>query len=82
MANENISALLPRWVRTHETSSAFEQTMKAASELTVAKLKQLDDVDRPEDIPPKISVIIPTLNEEFHLLQALGSWGQGNNADQ
>jgi len=59
----------------------FEQTMKVASELTVAELKQLDDVDRPEDIPPKISVIIPTLNEEYHLLQAIGRARAGFNVE-
>ncbi|RKX40952.1 MAG: hypothetical protein DRP64_11920, partial [Verrucomicrobia bacterium] len=59
----------------------FEQTMKAASELTVAELKQLDDVDRPEDIPSKISVIIPTLNEELHLFQAIGRAREGFNVE-
>ncbi len=59
----------------------FEQTKKAASELTVAELRQLDDVDRPEDIPPKISVIIPTLNEECHLLQAIGRARVGFNVE-
>lgn len=59
----------------------FEQTMQAASELTVVKLKQLDDVDLPEDIPARISVIIPTLNEEDHLLQAIGRARAGFNVE-
>lgn len=59
----------------------FEQTMKAASALAVAKLKQLDDVDLPEDIPPRISVVIPTLNEEAHLLQTLGKANEGFNVE-
>jgi rSAM/selenodomain-associated transferase 2/rSAM/selenodomain-associated transferase 1 len=49
----------------------FEQTMKAASGLSVHRLPNLHDVDLPEDIPPRISVVIPTLNEEEYLSQTL-----------
>jgi rSAM/selenodomain-associated transferase 2 len=55
----------------------FEQTMKAASGLSVHQLPMLHDVDFPEDIPLRISVIIPTLNEEYHLLQNIGKARQG-----
>lgn len=50
----------------------LEQTLSAAEGLAVKTLGVLGDVDLPEDIPPRISVIIPTLNEEDHLLQAIG----------
>ena len=49
----------------------FERTLKAAAGLKVYQLPKLNDVDLPEDIPPRISVIIPTLNEEAHLFQTL-----------
>ncbi|MHC4779189.1 MAG: TIGR04283 family arsenosugar biosynthesis glycosyltransferase [Planctomycetota bacterium] len=67
-------------------SAVLEETLKAAERtgLQVRLLKELDDVDRPEDlhllpwkIPvrargiPKISVIIPTLNEEDALAGTL-----------
>ncbi|MDH3345890.1 MAG: TIGR04283 family arsenosugar biosynthesis glycosyltransferase, partial [Kiritimatiellaceae bacterium] len=49
----------------------FEQTMSAAAGLGVKTLEMLEDVDIPEDIPPRISVVIPTLNEEKYLFQAV-----------
>lgn len=55
----------------------FKQTISAAAGLSVKTLGMLGDVDRPEDIPPRISVIIPTLNEEDHLLLAIGKARQG-----
>lgn len=59
----------------------FEQTMKAASGLSVHRLPTLHDVDFPEDIPLKISVVIPTLNEEKHLLQTLEKIRAGFNVE-
>ncbi len=44
------------------TGRVLEQTLSAAPEKP-ALLEILDDVDLPDDIPAKISVIIPTLNE-------------------
>jgi len=55
----------------------FKQTVKAASGLMVHLLPRLHDVDLPEDIPPKISVIIPTLNEEENLPTALQKIREG-----
>ncbi len=55
----------------------FEQTMQAAAELTVHQLPMRHDVDLAEDIPPRISVIIPTLNEEAQLLQTLEKINEG-----
>lgn len=55
----------------------LEQTLSAASSLSVHQLRLLHDVDLPEDIPPRISVIIPTLNEEEHLSQTLGKVNEG-----
>jgi len=45
------------------TKSVFEQTLALAEPKTAALLEPLSDVDEPGDIPPLISVIIPTLNE-------------------
>jgi rSAM/selenodomain-associated transferase 2/rSAM/selenodomain-associated transferase 1 len=59
----------------------FEQTMEAAKELAVAQLPKLNDVDLPEDIPSKISVIIPTLNEEAHLFKTLENVRAGFNVE-
>ncbi len=62
-------------------SDVFEQTMKAAAGLSIHQLQMLHDVDLPEDIPPKISVVIPTLNEESHLVQTLERVGEGFNVE-
>lgn len=59
----------------------FNQTMKAAASLSVHQLQMLHDVDLPEDIPPRISVIIPTLNEERHLARALEQVKGGFNVE-
>lgn len=61
--------------------SVMKQTLAAASGLSVYLLPELDDVDRPEDIPPKISVIIPTLNEEAYLAEALECVRGGFNVE-
>jgi rSAM/selenodomain-associated transferase 2 len=53
------------------TNQVFDQTMNAASDLSVHLLPALDDVDLPEHIPQKISVIIPALNEEAHIAGSL-----------
>ncbi|RKX38064.1 MAG: hypothetical protein DRP64_16330 [Verrucomicrobia bacterium] len=63
------------------SETVLEETLAAASGLSIAKLKQLDDVDLPSDIPPRISVIIPTLNEEVHLAQTLGKVNEGFNVE-
>ncbi|QBG48727.1 DUF2064 domain-containing protein [Verrucomicrobia bacterium S94] len=55
----------------------FAQTMRAASGLSVYQLPKRNDVDRVEDIPPKISVIVPTLNEEAHLSPTLEKVREG-----
>ncbi len=59
----------------------FDQTMKATAGLSVALLPPLHDVDLPEDIPPRISVIIPTLNEEEHIAQTLEKVHEGFNVE-
>ncbi len=59
----------------------FEQTLNAASGLSVHQLPERSDVDLIEDIPPKISVIIPTLNEEAHLFQTLEKVRGGFNVE-
>ncbi|MEE9369691.1 MAG: TIGR04283 family arsenosugar biosynthesis glycosyltransferase [Pontiella sp.] len=59
----------------------FEQTMTAASALTVYQLPTLHDVDLAEDIPPRISVVIPTLNEEQHLARTLEKVKEGFNVE-
>lgn len=55
------------------TDRVFEQTVSrldaaqrnhAGSRSAYAMLPVLSDVDRPEDVPPVISVIVPALNEE------------------
>ena len=47
-----------------------QQTLAAASCRPVL-LTQLDDVDLPGDVPPKISVVIPTFNEEVHISKTI-----------
>lgn len=59
----------------------FQQTMNAASGLKVELLKLLHDVDVPEDLPPRISVIIPTLNEEDYLPDTLERVQEGFNIE-
>jgi rSAM/selenodomain-associated transferase 2/rSAM/selenodomain-associated transferase 1 len=45
------------------SDQVLKQTLAAASSLSVVQLKRLSDIDEPEDLPPRISVIIPTFNE-------------------
>jgi len=52
------------------TERVLEQTLLVAT-CDPVLLPELDDVDFPADIPPKISVIIPALNEADHLFQTL-----------
>ena len=47
----------------------------------MAVLPPLHDVDIPEDIPLRISVIIPTLNEDAHLGQTLERIKEGFNVE-
>lgn len=58
-------------------NQVFEQTMNAATGLSIDQLPVLHDVDLPEDIPPRISVIIPTLNEEEGIFQTLEKVNEG-----
>lgn len=58
------------------TKTVLAQTLAAASCKPVL-LPELDDIDLPADIPRKISVIIPTLNEEKTLFQTLEKVNEG-----
>lgn len=58
------------------TKNVLAQTL-AATSCKPTLLPELDDVDLPEDIPSKISVIIPTLNEEKTLFQTLEKVNEG-----
>jgi rSAM/selenodomain-associated transferase 2/rSAM/selenodomain-associated transferase 1 len=62
-------------------SQVLEQTMEAAANLSAQQLPMLNDVDLPCDIPPRISVIIPTLNEEQNLFRALEKVDEGFNIE-
>jgi rSAM/selenodomain-associated transferase 2 len=57
--------------------TVLEQTQSAAASNSIKLLKPLSDVDLLEDIPKKISVIIPALNEEQHLRQTLEKVNEG-----
>ncbi len=59
----------------------FQQTLRAAENVSVHRLPELHDVDLPEDIPPKISVVVPTRNEEAHLFQTLEKVRAGFNVE-
>jgi rSAM/selenodomain-associated transferase 2 len=59
----------------------FEQTLKAATGLQFKLLRQLRDVDAPNDIPPRISVVIPALNEEKYLAKTLEKVRDGFNVE-
>jgi rSAM/selenodomain-associated transferase 2 len=61
--------------------TVFEKTIKAAAGLSLHQLPRLHDVDLPEDIPSKISVIIPTLNEEEYLAKTLDRIRDGFNVE-
>jgi hypothetical protein len=58
------------------TEHVLRQTLAAAPPAT-ALLPKLHDVDRGEDVPPGISVIIPALNEEKSIASAVRSVRQG-----
>ena len=58
------------------TGHVLRQTLAAAPPAT-ALLPKLHDVDRGEDVPPGISVIIPALNEEKCIASAVRSVRQG-----
>ncbi len=62
------------------TDNVLKQTLAAAS-FAPLLLPELDDVDLPEDVPPKISVIIPTLNEAATILPTLGKVDEGFNVE-
>jgi len=53
------------------TDRVFDQTLARVDNAKVKLLNKLSDVDEMEDIPPKISVIIPTLNEERYLPETI-----------
>ena len=57
------------------------QTLNAASRISIAQLKRLNDVDLPEDIPPRISVVIPTLNEAEYLARTLDAASEAFNVE-
>ena len=59
----------------------LQQTLDAAVGHAMYLLPYLGDVDVPEDIPPKISVIIPALNEEEYLAQTLERVQEGFNVE-
>lgn len=59
----------------------LEQTLSAASFLSVQQLKSLPDVDFPRDVPPRISIIIPTLNEVECLPKTLKQMEEGFNLE-
>ncbi len=48
-----------------------------AAGLSVHPLPELSDVDLPEDVPPRISVVIPTLGEEEMLSRVIGRCREG-----
>ena len=49
------------------SASVLKQTLSSAAGVRLAHLPLLHNVDTPADIPPKISVVIPTLNEAEHI---------------
>jgi rSAM/selenodomain-associated transferase 1 len=59
----------------------FRTDSSVTKGLALTLLPELDDVDLPDDIPPKISVIIPTLNEAATILPTLGKVKEGFNAE-
>jgi rSAM/selenodomain-associated transferase 2/rSAM/selenodomain-associated transferase 1 len=64
---------------TWSTDVVYGQTVKNCEDarMSVVPLKMLADIDSAEDIPPKISVIIPAFNEEAHIQSALASVQKG-----
>ena len=62
------------------TERVLRQTLAVAPPAT-ALLPQLNDVDRAEDVPARISVIIPAMNEEQNVSLAVLSVRQGFHAE-
>ena len=62
-------------------AQVLEQTLRAAAGHAMVLLPCLSDVDLPEDLPEKISVIIPALNEEEYLAQTLERVHEGFNVE-
>lgn len=61
------------------TERVFKQTAGKLDHYTV--LPALSDVDKPGDIPPRISVIIPAVNEEAYLKPAVKAALNGFNTE-
>ncbi|MFO7962969.1 MAG: TIGR04283 family arsenosugar biosynthesis glycosyltransferase [Desulfobacterales bacterium] len=61
------------------TDRVFQQTIAKTGSYRL--LPMLNDVDRPEDIPPKISVIVPTLNEELSIRTCIETISSGFNTE-
>lgn len=57
------------------TGDVLDRTLEAADSFIL--LETLSDVDEPEDLPPKISVIVPTLNEYRNVGSCLRKVNQG-----
>ena len=49
------------------SANELEQTLSSSAGVRLAHLPVLHNVDAPSDIPPLISVVIPTLNEVEHI---------------
>ncbi len=54
------------------SAQVLKQTLSSAAGVRLAHLPRLRNIDTPEDIPPVISVVIPTLNEAEHIGPVLG----------
>jgi len=61
------------------TEKVFKQTVNKIKNYKL--LPKLKDIDYPEDIPEKISVIIPTLNEEKNILETIKNVNNGFNIE-
>jgi rSAM/selenodomain-associated transferase 2/rSAM/selenodomain-associated transferase 1 len=61
--------------------NVLEQTLSAAASDLFQLLERRNDVDLPEDLPKRITVIIPTLNEEEHLSETLRKVDEGFNVE-
>lgn len=62
------------------TAQVLEQTL-AASPRKIKLLPTLSDVDEVEDLPQKISVIIPALNEKAHIEKGISDVLEGFNVE-
>lgn len=61
------------------TGDVLNRTLAAADSFIL--LETLNDVDEPEDLPPKISVIVPTLNECRNMGSCLQKVNEGFNVE-